>query len=104
MRIAFAAGEIELVAHANRGDAPMRISCIAALLALASANSACAFVQTKFSSEETARQRCPIDMVVWLTLPGNSFVVKGDPRFGTTQRGAYMCERDAIAAGNRAAH
>jgi hypothetical protein len=77
---------------------------VAALLVLASTGFAQAFVQTKFASEETARQRCPIDMVVWLILPGNSFVVKGDPRFGTTQRGAYMCERDAIAAGNRGAH
>jgi len=42
-------------------------------------------------------------MVVWLTLPGNSFVVKGDPRYGTTQRGAYMCERDSLSAGMRAA-
>ncbi|MBN9546352.1 MAG: hypothetical protein J0I19_12820 [Alphaproteobacteria bacterium] len=82
----------------------MRLLCAAALLVLASAGSAPAFVQTKFASEETARQRCPTDMVVWLTLPGNTFVVKGDPRYGTTQRGAYMCERDAIAAGNRGAH
>jgi hypothetical protein len=81
----------------------MRTPCAAALLLLASAGIAQAFVQTKFASEETARQRCPNDMVVWLTLPGNTFVVKGDPRYGTTQRGAYMCERDAIAAGNRGA-
>ena len=82
----------------------MKLLCAAMLLILASAGAAQAFTQTKFASEETARQRCPIDMVVWLILPGNSFVVKGDPRYGTTQRGAYMCERDAIAAGNRGAH
>lgn len=82
----------------------MRVSCAAALLALVSASPTPAFVQTKFASEEAAHQRCPSDMVVWLTLPGNSFVVKGDPRYGATQRGAYMCERDAIAAGNRGAH
>ncbi len=83
---------------------PMKILCATVLIALASANDASAFAQTKFASEETARQRCPTDMVVWLTLPGNAFVVKGDPRYGTTQRGAYMCEHDAIAAGNRAVH
>lgn len=82
----------------------MKLICAAALLVLASAGCAQAFVQTKFANEETARQRCPTDMVVWLTLPGNTFVVKGDPRYGATQRGAYMCERDAIAAGNRGAH
>lgn len=82
----------------------MKFLCAAALLMPLSASAAQAFVQTKFASEETAQQHCPLDMVVWLTLPGNIFVVKGDPRYGTTQRGAYMCERDAIAAGNRGAH
>ena len=81
----------------------LKMSCAAALLILGSAGSAPAFVQTKFASEETARQRCSTDMVVWLILPGNTFVVNGDPRYGTTPRGAYMCERDAIAAGNRGA-
>ncbi|MEO7053794.1 MAG: hypothetical protein ABI191_02375, partial [Rhizomicrobium sp.] len=49
VRIAFAAGEIELVAYANRRDAPMKILCVAALLALVSADGACTFVQTKFA-------------------------------------------------------
>lgn len=83
---------------------PMRLLSAAVLLVLASAGLTQAFVQTKFASEEAARQRCPTDMVVWLILPGNSFVIKSDPRYGATQRGAYMCERDAIAAGNRGAH
>jgi hypothetical protein len=83
---------------------PAQLSCAAALLVLTATGFTQAFVQTKFASEETAQQHCPRDMVVWLTLPGNTFVVKGDPRYGTTQRGAYMCERDAIAAGNRGAH
>jgi hypothetical protein len=82
----------------------MKTLCAAALLMLASVHGAEAFVQTKFASEEAAHQRCPIDMVVWLTLPGNTFVVKGDARYGTTPRGAYMCERDAVAAGNRGSH
>ena len=62
-----------------------------------------AFTQTKFASEDMAHQRCPADMVVWLTVPGNVFIRKGNPGYGATQRGAYICERDAIAAGNRAA-
>lgn len=82
----------------------MKILCVAALLVLGPMGSAGAFTQTKFPSEDIARQHCPADMVVWLTLPGNAFVLKGDPRYGATQRGAYMCERDAIAAGNRAMH
>jgi hypothetical protein len=73
------------------------------LLFLASGN-ANAFVQTKFASEAAALGHCPGGTVVWLTLPGKGFVRKDDPRYGTTQRGAYICEHDAIAAGNRAAH
>ena len=82
----------------------MKILCPATLLVLAPFAAADAFTQTKFASEDAARQHCPTDMVVWLTLPGNIFVLRGDARFGATQRGAYMCERDAIAAGDRAAH
>jgi hypothetical protein len=82
----------------------MKIFCALILMMLAAVDSAGAFTQTKFPSEDTARQHCPTDMVVWLTLPGNAFVLKGDPRYGATQRGAYMCEHDAIAAGNRAMH
>jgi hypothetical protein len=82
----------------------MRILLAAGLLVLAAIPGAQAFAQTKFASEADAHQRCPLDRVVWLTLPGNAFVIKGDPRYGTTQRGAYMCERDALAAGNRAIH
>ena len=82
----------------------MRFSCAIALLLLAPVASAAAFTQTKFASEDMARQHCPGDMVVWLTLPENKFVLKGDARYGATQRGTYMCERDAIAAGGRASH
>ena len=78
----------------------MRILPIATFLIL-SLSPACAFTQTKFASEDATRQHCPGDAVVWQVLPGNLFVRKGDARYGATQRGAYMCERDAVAAGNR---
>jgi len=81
----------------------MKLLCVAMLLLLAPINAG-AFTQTKFASEDTAHQRCPTDMVVWLPVPGNVFVRKGNPGYGATQRGAYICERDAITAGNRAAH
>jgi hypothetical protein len=68
---------------------------------LALGGNAIAFTQTKFASEGMAHQRCPNDMVVWLPVPGNVFIPKGNPGYGATQRGAYICERDAIAAGNR---
>jgi hypothetical protein len=82
----------------------VKISCAIALLLLVPIAAADAFTQTKFASEDMARQHCPGAMVVWLTLPENIFVPKGDPRYGATQRGAYMCEHDAIAAGGHASH
>ena len=60
-----------------------------------------AFTQTKFASEDAARSHCPGDAIVWQILPGNLFVRKGDARYGATQRGSYMCERDAVTAGDR---
>jgi hypothetical protein len=82
----------------------MRISFAAALLLFLAAGNANAFVQTKFASEDMAQGHCPGGIVVWLALPGNSYVRKGDARYGATQRGAYICEHDAIAAGNRLAY
>jgi hypothetical protein len=70
---------------------------------LLTATSALAFTQTKFASEDVARQHCPGDAIVWQIVPGNLFVPKSDPRFGATQRGSFMCERDAVAAGARLA-
>ena len=89
---------------ANRLGPPMKILCAAMLLLMAPPGSAGAFTQTKFASEDMAHQRCPTSMVVWLPVPGNVFIRKGNPGYGATQRGAYICEHDAIAAGNRAAH
>ena len=82
----------------------MRIICTVTLLLLAPIGSAGAFTQTRFASEDMAHQRCPNEMVVWLPVPGNVFIRKGNPGYGTTQRGAYICEHDAIAAGNRGGH
>ena len=80
----------------------MRNLSVATILIL-TLGSALAFTQTKFASEEVALQHCPGDAIVWQVLPGNLFVRKGDARYGATQRGAFMCERDAVAAGNRLA-
>ena len=75
----------------------------AALILILSAASAAAFTQTRFAREEDARQHCPGDAIVWQILPGNLFVRRGEPRYGATQRGSYMCEHDAVAAGDRQA-
>ncbi len=81
----------------------MKLSSAAMFLLLVSISGAQAFTQTKFASEDMAHQRCPNDMVVWLPVPGNIFIRKGNPGYGATQHGAYICEHDAMAAGNRAA-
>jgi hypothetical protein len=57
----------------------------------------------EFATEAQAKARCPGDIVVWANLPTRVYHF-GDTRYyGETKRGAYMCERDAIGAGMRAA-
>jgi hypothetical protein len=57
----------------------------------------------EFSTEAEAKTRCPTDTVVWVTLPSNIYHFTGTRYYGNTKHGAYMCERDATAAGMRAA-
>jgi hypothetical protein len=57
----------------------------------------------EFSAEAQAKARCPSDTVVWANLHSKIYHF-GDTRYyGTTEHGAYMCERDATAAGIRPA-
>jgi hypothetical protein len=39
--------------------------------------------------------------IVWLNVESGIYYHKGDRLFGRTQRGAYICEKEAIGAGNR---
>jgi hypothetical protein len=57
----------------------------------------------EFSTEAQAKARCPTDTVVWATLTSKIYHFSGTRFYGNTKRGAYMCERDAAAAGIRAA-
>ena len=57
----------------------------------------------QFSNEGQAKARCPSDTVVWLNTESNVYHFAGGRRYGHTKSGAYMCERDAMAAGARAA-
>ncbi len=56
----------------------------------------------QFANEASAKTRCPTDTVVWVNLPSKVYHFAGTKSFGTTKRGAYMCEKDAIAGENRA--
>jgi hypothetical protein len=40
--------------------------------------------------------------VVWLNLESGIYYHKDDRLYGRTKRGAYVCEKEAIGAGNRA--
>ncbi len=57
----------------------------------------------QFANEAQARARCPSDTVVWVNPESKIYHFSGHKDFGNTKAGAYMCERDAMAAGDRAA-
>ena len=57
----------------------------------------------QFASESQARARCVGDTVVWVNESSKIYHFSGTKAYGTTKQGAYMCERDAMAAGDRAA-
>jgi hypothetical protein len=56
----------------------------------------------QFADEASAKVRCPTDTVVWVNLPSKIYHFAGTKSYGTTKRGAYMCEKEAITAENRA--
>jgi hypothetical protein len=55
-----------------------------------------------FNSEQQAQQHCPADTVVWLNLPTGVYHYRGQRWYGNTKAGAYVCEKEATAAGDRA--
>jgi hypothetical protein len=57
----------------------------------------------QFSTEAQAKAKCPADTVVWVNTDSNIYHFAGGRNYGHTKSGAYMCERDANAAGARAA-
>lgn len=56
----------------------------------------------QFSAETEAKARCPSDKVVWVNTKSHVYHYEGTRSYGTTKQGAYMCEADATAAGDRA--
>jgi hypothetical protein len=57
-----------------------------------------------FESEATAQAHCPRDIVVWLNIPTGIYHEKGMRWYGRTKHGAYVCKKEADAAGNRDTH
>ncbi len=56
-----------------------------------------------FTSPQEAQYRCPGATVVWVNEHSHIYHFPGARDYGHTKLGAYMCEADAQAAGNRAA-
>jgi hypothetical protein len=56
----------------------------------------------QFADEGSAKAHCPTDTVVWVNLPTKIYHFAGTKSYGTTKRGAYMCEKEAIVAEDRA--
>lgn len=65
------------------------------------AHSAVATSLSLFDSEAAAQRHCPRDEVVWLNLPSGIYHEKGMRWYGRTKRGAYVCRKEADAAGDR---
>ncbi len=56
----------------------------------------------QYASAAQAEGRCPGATVVWVNSKSGVYHFAGTKNFGTTKAGAYMCENDATAAGDRA--
>jgi len=54
-----------------------------------------------FSSETAAQAHCPRDEVVWLNTNTGIYHEKGMRWYGRTKSGAYVCKKEADAAGDR---
>jgi hypothetical protein len=56
---------------------------------------------TLFSTEAAAQAHCPRDQVVWLNTNSGIYHEKGMRWYGRTKHGAYVCRKEADAAGDR---
>jgi hypothetical protein len=63
--------------------------------------SSSALAQATYQSIQTAQSHCPNDTVVWLNTRSDIYHFQGERWFGNTEEGAYVCERDADANGDR---
>jgi hypothetical protein len=67
---------------------PMRTLTIAAAVAM-------------FETEAAAQKHCPRDIVVWLNTSSGTYHEKGMRWYGRTKHGAFVCKKEADAAGDR---
>ena len=53
-----------------------------------------------YPTEAAAKAACPHDIVVWLNTKSRYYHYKGQPWYGTTDVGAYVCKAEADMAGD----
>jgi hypothetical protein len=54
-----------------------------------------------FDTEQAAQKHCPSDEVVWLNTNSGIYHEKGMRWYGRTKQGAFVCRKEADAAGYR---
>lgn len=57
----------------------------------------------QFTTEAQAKGHCPSDTVVWANLKSKIYHFAAAKSYGTTKSGAYMCEKESMGEGFRAA-
>ena len=57
----------------------------------------------QFPAQALAKAHCVRDIVVWANLDSKIYHFRGHKDYGNTKEGAYMCEKDALGQGIRAA-
>lgn len=80
----------------------MRFLTILAIALFAAAPSYAREPLTLYPAEQQAQQHCPGDTVVWLNTPSGVYHFRGERWYGRTKHGAYVCEKEADQAGDRA--
>lgn len=53
-----------------------------------------------FDTEAAAQKHCPNDTVVWLNISTGIYHERGMRWYGRTKYGAYVCRKEADAAGD----
>jgi hypothetical protein len=55
--------------------------------------------ELQFETARQAKDHCPTDTVVWANLSSKVYHFYGERGYGSTRRGAYVCEADALSVG-----
>ncbi len=55
----------------------------------------------RFDTEAATQKHCPRDTVVWLNTKSGIYHESGMRWYGRTKHGAYVCKKEADAAGDR---